>query len=76
MHTIRISNSKGEILVEKNNKDYIYCKDCEEYSDFYNYNHNIDDAGHKGHKWRYVTDNELKTCFADCIIDGCFRGIK
>ena len=47
MHTIRISNSKGEILVEKNNKDYIYCKDCKEYSDFYNYNHDIEDAGHE-----------------------------
>jgi len=48
------------------NTDYIYCEDCEVYVDFYHYDHNIEDAGHKGCKWRYITDEERKGCEQDC----------
>ena len=40
--------------------DYIYCEDCNEYADFWRYNHSIEDAGHKECNWRYVTEEELK----------------
>ena len=51
--------------------DYIYCKDCKEYVDFYHYDHDIEDTGHKGHDWRYVNNEELKNCIADCKEDNC-----
>lgn len=51
--------------------DYIYCEDCEEYSDFYVYDYHIEDTGHEDCKWRYVNDEELKGCIKDCKDFGC-----
>ena len=54
-----------------NQKDYIFCKDCEEYVDFYKYDHDIKDAGHEDCNWRYVNKTELRNCIKDCKEDGC-----
>lgn len=54
-------------------KDYIYCEDCEEWCDFWQYNHDIEDAGHKGCNWRYATEWELPQCVNDCLNDRYFR---
>jgi len=54
--------------------DYIYCCDCKEYVDFWKYD-SIADTGHKGHKWRYVTQRELKTCAKDCTQNHCFEEV-
>ena len=54
------------------NKDYIYCEDCQEYVDFWQYSNRIEDTGHKEHKWRFVTDEEFRNCIKDCVDDGCF----
>lgn len=51
--------------------DYIYCEDCKEYIDFFQYDHSIEDAGHKDCDWRYVNAIELKGCIADCKEMGC-----
>jgi len=56
------------------NKDYIFCEDCQMFVDFWKYDHNIKDAGHEGHDWRYVTDEELAICIEDCKQNGCFEG--
>ena len=53
-------------------KDYIYCKDCEEFVDLWQYD-NIEDTGHDECNWRYVTKKELKGCIKDCEHDGCFK---
>lgn len=58
-----------------NTEDYIYCEDCEEYVDFWKYDHSIEDAGHKDCKWRYVNKIELKGCMRDCEEEGCFAEI-
>jgi hypothetical protein len=52
--------------------DYIYCEDCQEFVDFWKYNHNIIDAGHNGCSWRYVTKEELADCIEACRDGGCF----
>jgi hypothetical protein len=54
-------------------KDYIYCEDCKEFVDFWKYDHNLENAGHDGCKWRYVTEEELKECIASCIEWHCFE---
>jgi hypothetical protein len=51
--------------------DYIFCETCDGYVDFYHFDYDIDDAGHKGHKWRYVTEKELKVCVKDCKENHC-----
>jgi len=56
-------------------KDYIYCEDCKTYVDFWKYDHDADDCGHKDCKWRYVTEEELKECIKDCVADGCLKKI-
>ena len=53
-------------------QDYIYCEDCNMFVDFWKYSHNIEDAGHQGCHWRYVTDEELIACIEDCKQCGCF----
>ncbi len=53
-------------------KDYIYCKDCETFVDFWKYDHSLKDCGHDKCKWRYVTKEELKGLIEDCKKDGCF----
>lgn len=52
--------------------DYIYCKDCDEYIDFWKYNHSLEDYGHENCRWRYVTKKELKACVKDCEEMECF----
>ena len=54
-------------------EDYIYCEDCQTYADFWKYDHNIEDAGHKGHNWRLVNADELEECIKDCKEEGCFE---
>jgi hypothetical protein len=56
----------------KNRTDYGYCQDCEEYFDLWKYG-DIEDTGHDGHNWRYVTKAELKQCVQDCEEEGCFE---
>jgi hypothetical protein len=53
--------------------DYIFCSDCNEFVDFWKYNHNIKDAGHDDCQWRYVTKEELKECIEVCEEYGCFE---
>lgn len=53
-------------------QDYIYCEDCETFVDFFQYNHKIEDTGHENCKWRFVTEEELQGCIADCREEGCF----
>jgi len=53
--------------------DYIYCEDCQEFVDFWKYNHNIIDAGHNGCSWRYVTKEEPADCVEACDDCGCFE---
>jgi hypothetical protein len=48
-------------------KDYIYCEDCETYVDRWKFD-NIEDTGHADCRWRYVTEDELKDCVAECEI--------
>lgn len=55
------------------NKDYIFCKDCNEYIDFWRYDNSIKETNHINHNWRYVNDKELKMCIKDCIDDGCLK---
>lgn len=52
--------------------DYIYCKDCQEYCDYWKYGC-LKDTGHEGHKVRYVTKTELKSLKESCLEDGCFK---
>lgn len=54
-------------------KDYIYCETCDEFIDFWKYNHNLEDCGHEGCKWRYVTEEELIYCIAACKEWNCFE---
>ena len=58
-------------MEEKNSRDYGYCNDCGEYFDLWKYG-SIENAGHDGHDWRYVTEAELKQCVQDCKEEGCF----
>jgi len=53
--------------------DYIYCEDCGMFVDFYKYAHDIEDAGHNGCNWRFVTEEELAGCIKDCeeLIERC-----
>ena len=51
------------------NEKYIYCEDCNMFVDFWKYVVVI--AGHKGHKWRYVTDEELDRLNEECEEEGC-----
>lgn len=53
-------------------KDYIYCEDCQMFVDLWKYD-SIEDAGHGEHSWRYVTEEELEECVADCEESGCFE---
>lgn len=52
--------------------DYGYCETCECFFDFFKYEHDIDNAGHKDCNWRYVTEEELVHTVNDCVEDGCF----
>ena len=52
--------------------DYIYCKTCNTFVDFWKYDHDIEASGHKNCNWRYVTEKELKECISDCEMSGCF----
>jgi hypothetical protein len=53
--------------------DYLYCEDCREFCDYWQYNHDVSDTSHELHNYRYVTPSELKKCVADCEEDGCFN---
>jgi hypothetical protein len=53
-------------------KDYIYCEDCDEFVDFWKYNHSLEDCGYENCKWRYVTKKELKGCIKECEEWHCF----
>ena len=53
--------------------DYIYCEDCKQFIDLWKYGGGIEDTGHDKCNWRYVTEEELKQCVADCKQDGCFK---
>ncbi|MDD5510817.1 MAG: hypothetical protein PHI12_08405 [Dehalococcoidales bacterium] len=57
----------------KTKADYIYCEDCKQFEDFWKYDHDIYEAGHLGHKWRYVTELELEDCVKSCeeLISRC-----
>lgn len=57
----------------KTTKEYIFCETCQMFVDFWKYNNSIEDAGHEGCKWRYVTEEELKVCIEDCKENGCFE---
>lgn len=59
-------------MAQRTCRDYIYCVDCEMFVDFWKYEHNIDDAGHEGCNWRYVTEEELAECIEECQRNGCF----
>ncbi len=59
----------------KTTRDYIYCEDCKMVVDFWKYDHDIADAGHEGHNWRYVTEDELAECVKDCEASGCFEEV-
>ena len=52
-------------------QDYIYCEDCKMFVDYWKYDHNIEDAGHAGHHWRYVTEEELAELLEECRQEGC-----
>lgn len=52
--------------------DYIYCADCEEYVDLWQYS-DIEAAGHAGCRWRHVAEEELEECIHDCRDFGCFQ---
>ncbi len=47
-------------------RDYIYCEDCREFVDFFQYDHNIKQSGHDHCKWRYVNLKEFYGCVMDC----------
>lgn len=53
-------------------KDYIYCKTCKTFVDFWKYD-NIEDTGHAHCSWRYVTKKELKGLVKGCKENGCFK---
>jgi hypothetical protein len=55
-----------------NEKDYIFCKTCDVFVDYFVYGHDIRDAGHENCNWRYVTIDELKECIAECEENNCF----
>ena len=57
----------------KTERDYVYCKTCKMFVDFWKYDFDIDEAGHKGHDWRHVTLEELEQCVIQCGEDGCFE---
>lgn len=56
-----------------NREDYIYCEDCKTFVDLYKYDHRVEDAGHQDCTWRFVTEDELRVCIAECEKEGCFR---
>ncbi len=56
--------------------DYIYCNDCKMFSDFWKYDHDINDVGHKGCHWRYITQEELDKLVENCQENGCFTEIR
>jgi len=60
-------------IMGKTVKDYIYCEDCKEFVDLWRYDHSIKATGHEGHRWRYVTEQELAQCVEDCKRFGCFK---
>ncbi len=47
-------------------RDFIFCEDCQEYVDLWRYDGILDNTGHGKCKWRYVTNEELRMCVADC----------
>jgi hypothetical protein len=53
--------------------DYIYCETCRMFVDFLKYDHDLEDAGHAGHKTRNVTSGELKQLVAECEKNNCFK---
>ena len=55
-----------------NRYDYIYCEECKMFVDFWKYDYTIQNTGHLGHKWRFVTPAELEICIQDCEESGCF----
>jgi len=52
--------------------DYIWCETCKMFVDLWKYG-SIEDAGHEGCDWRYVTEAELVECVAACERHGCFH---
>ena len=57
-------------MEQMSKEDYIYCEDCKEYVDLFQYG-DIDNTGHSEHKWRFVDEEELKVCIHDCLEEGC-----
>lgn len=55
---------KEEVL-KLNKTDYIFCLDCNMIVDLWKY-HSIEETGHAKCNWRYVTEEELGQCVADC----------
>lgn len=51
-------------------EDFIYCNDCDEFVDLWNYD-SIEDAGHATCDYRYVDYSEMIECLSDCIDEGC-----
>jgi hypothetical protein len=47
-------------------KDFIFCETCQEFVDFFQYQYDLQSAGHKECKWRYVTSEELRELAAEC----------
>lgn len=60
-----------EVMVEH---DYGFCKDCNMFFDLWKYT-GIEDAGHAGCQWRYVSKKELEYCIKSCKGHGCFTDI-
>lgn len=52
--------------------DFIYCHDCRQYSDLYQYG-DVESSGHANCKYRFVTEKELKNCVNDCIEFQCAK---
>jgi hypothetical protein len=57
----------------KKTTDYIFCETCDMFVDFWKYDHDIEAAGHEGHTWRYVTQEELDKLVKACRKHGCFE---
>lgn len=52
------------------NKDYIYCEDCEEFVDFWKYD-DILETGHSKCNWRYATHKEVIQIIKWCEQNVC-----
>lgn len=62
-----------ELIKRVRREEYKYCIDCKMVFDFWKYDHNLDDAGHNGHRIRELTDWEYEEALKSCEEAGCFE---